>query len=348
MRWGILLLAPMLGGCVTDNGAGFTSSISAFSAAFTTQDNLEVDLMKDLARKSNELEFVSNHTYSCGDPNDRYLIEAGYNYQQLDLRFAKKPKGYDALLAANKKEREKDALLKAIATYGSTIKGIASGYQALHDNLTTIQKDVDTLKSSAYLAEVAGMLGALSTVLKIADGVSSATEGAAIYDAARTMQPALQAAAKKLKDEHALANLTDSEAKAFSYWDSCATERLRFIRDYYPSYYKPKRADLYSYNDQGEPHLRFQGMAPTSVLDFAKEYRQYLLDREVFIARRPNYVGLIDAIVKANADIVTATPQDALAGASQLVGLTSLIPASAAPATTATKPTVVASNKSKK
>ncbi|MGX4806639.1 hypothetical protein [Bradyrhizobium guangdongense] len=347
MRWSILLwAAPILGGCVTDNGSGFVSSISAFSAAFTTQDNLEIDLMKDLVRKSNELEFISNHTYSCGSPSERYLIEAGYDYRQMNTRFSKKPKGYDALLATYNKQREKDALLKAIADYGESIKGIAAGYKDVHDNLTTIQADMDTLKSVSYLSEAQSMFSALGTVLKIADGLIAATEHGAIYDAAKTMQRPLQDTAKALKDEHVLAHLTETEARAFNHWDVCATERLRFIRDYFPPYYKPKHDDLYSSNKQGPPHLRFQGMAPTSVLDFAKEYHQYQLDREAFIARRPNYGDLIDAIVKANADILTVKPEDVPAAADQLVKLTSLVPAPTPSATTPAKTTTVASNKS--
>ena len=339
MRWAIYFLPAILAGCVTDNGSAFLNSTAAFQGAFTTQDNLEVDLMKDLVRKSNELEFVSNHTYSCGDPNDRYMVDAEFDYRSLDSRFAKK-KGYDELLQAYKKQREKNDLLKAIAEYGATIKAIAGGFQTAQDDLSTIQKDVDTLKGGVLSAS-SGILTALSAVLKIAAGATAMGEEVAIHEAAVRMQSDLQDTAKKLKNEHVLASLSEPEATAFNYWDACAIERLTFIRDYFPSYYKPTPSALYNSNDGN--HLRFQGAERTSVLDFAKEYRQYLLDREAFIARRPNYSDLIDAIVKANADIVKASPQDVLAAASQLTNLTSSLP-STSTAATATK-TAATTNK---
>ena len=56
-----------------------------------------------------------------------------------------------------------------------------------------------------------------------------------------------------------------------------------------------------------------------------KEYRQYLLDREGFVARRPNFVNLIDAIVKANLDIVKAGSNVTVADLKALTDLTTVL-----------------------
>jgi hypothetical protein len=138
---------------------------------------------------------------------------------------------------------------------------------------------------------------------------------AEVRRAAIRMQSGLQDAAKKLKNEHVLADLTRDEAVAFSYWDACALERLRFVRDYYPTAYPPGRLLVDSNH-----HVKLQGMMQTSVLDFAKEYRQYLFDREGFIGRRPNYIGLVDAIVKANTDIIKAPDSAAIIAALKALG----------------------------
>jgi hypothetical protein len=322
MRWALLLTPVLLGGCVTDNGAAFLTSVAGIPAALTAQDTLEVDLIKDLVRKSDELEFVSNHNYSCGDPNDRYLIDADYDYRSLTVRYSKKKIGFDALAATRKKQEESNALLKSIALYGATIKTIATNYKLSQDIISGIKGEVDALQKGGGLTAAGPVLTGLSALLSVINQVDLLGETAAIQKAAIGMQEGLQIAAKKLKDQQFLAALTNNEAIAFTYWDACANERLAFIRDYFYPVYNPSWKDTHS----SSGHLRFQGMTQTSVLDFAKEYRQYLLDREAFIARRPNYAGLMDAIVKANADIVKA-PDDAaiVAGMTSLTSLTSTI-----------------------
>jgi hypothetical protein len=301
MRWAIFLAPALLCGCVTDNGTAFVASVAALPAALTTQDNLEFDLIKDLVRKSSELEFISSRTYSCGDPDDRYLISAEDDYRALAARYPKKKMGFDAITEARKKLREKNALLASIALYGTMMKALAADYQTAQDVLGAVKSDVDALKAGGGLSEAGTVLTALSAVLVIAQKSAGLLEAAEVQRAAIRMQNGLQDAAKKLKDEHVLAGLTRDEAVAFSYWDACALERLRFVRDYYPSVYPPGRILVDS-----KGHMKLQGMTQTSVLDFAKEYRQYLLDRETFIGRRPNYISVIDAIVKANADIIKA------------------------------------------
>lgn len=302
MRWGVLLLPLMLGGCVTDNGAGFIASISAFPTALSAQDNLEFDLIKDLVRKSSELEFVSAGTYSCGDPNDRYLIGADNDYQAIALRYPSKRQGFDAILETRNKLREQDTLLKAIALYGKTMSTLTADFQTAQDVLGGLKQEVDALKAGGGLSEAGTMLTAVSAVLVIAQKSAGLFEGAAVYEAAQRMQKDLSETAKKLKSRGVLSNLTRDEVVAFTYWDACALERLRFLRDYAPPVYPEGRLVV----DKKSGHVKLQGTTLTSALDFAKEYHQYLLDREGFIARRPNYVNLMDAIVKANLDIIKA------------------------------------------
>ena len=310
----------MLGGCVTDNGAAFLTSTTAFPAALTTQDNLEFDLIKDIARKSSELDFVSIGTYSCGDPNDRYLIDADYDYRAVAFRYPSKKQGFDAIVEARTKLRKKDKLLKAIALYGETMKTLTADYQTAQDALGGIKQEVDALKAGGGLSEAGTILTGLSAVLVIAQKSAGVAEGASVYAAALRMEKDLQDTAKKLKTEHVLATFTHDEAVAFSYWDACALERLRFLRDYAPPIYPQGRVA-----SDSDGHVKLQGLTKTSALDFVKEYRQYLLDREGFVARRPNFVNLIDAIVKANLDIVKAGSNVTVADLKALTDLTTVL-----------------------
>ncbi|WP_244068417.1 hypothetical protein [Bradyrhizobium sp. Ce-3] len=307
-------------GCVTDNGAGFVDSVSAISSALTAQDTLEFDLRKDLARRSNELEFMSNGTYSCGEPKSSFIADSEEYYRDLNRRNVKKPIGWNVVLELRKKDRENDELLKAVLTYGNQMKALTSDFEYAKGLVGVIKGEVAALKQGGGLSDAGSVLTGLNAVLVIAEQSAGGFEAAAVQHAAAAMQEGLALAAKRLSADAVLAGLTKTEAIAFRYWDACQTERLRFYRDYY----YPIRKQKEFVNGDGQPY--YQGTAKSSVIDFAREYRQYQLDREAFISRRPNFVSLINNVVEANKKIIEAPDRDAiLAAGKALVDTTTAI-----------------------
>lgn len=317
MRCLIILSCFLLAGCVTDNGAALVTSFGAVPAAFTAQDALEIDLLKDLARKSKELDFISSGRYSCGDPRDKYLADALEEYLMLNERDyskkLKKNKNYKTLIKALEAQRAKIKILQAFLAYGDAIKAMQSDFDNAKETLTFIKASVDGLKSATVVSTADPVVAGISTALTLAIVAHGVSEQVAVIEFANRVDKDLKGAAKSLESDSVLAALNHEEALAFSYWDACAKERLNYIRDFYP----PARYSSVT--------NRFEGMTQTSVLDFAKEYRQYLLDREAFIARRPGYVGLIDAIIKANSDIMTAGKKDIAPFENQIVSLTTTL-----------------------
>lgn len=316
----LLLLCSLLTGCVTDNGAGFVATVSALPTALTSQDQLEFDLRKDLVRRSAELEFLSNGTYSCGDPNSAYILDSESYYRALEKRNAKKPDGWNTVVEIRKKQREKDDLLQAVLIYGEQMKALTADFEFARSGLATIRSQVAALQKGGGLSEAGTVLTGLNAVLQIAETSAGLAQSFAVVEAARAMQDGLVLAAKKLSADQVLARLTRDEAIAFSFWDACQTERLRFIRDWFYPVYKPRT--LVDRNG----HPLFQGMDRSSVIDFSREYRQYQLDREGFIARRPNFVSLISAVLEANKKILAAPDREAiLAAGKALVDATATI-----------------------
>ncbi len=163
MRQLILLAsALLLGGCGTngDLGASFVSKVQGFSAALTTQDNLEVDLLKDFVRKSEQLNFISDRTYTCGDPTDPYIQRAEVAYFSSNRRFT--PNGYSVLLKARQDLRTKIAILGTLASYGELISGIAQGFKDFDAALTKAKSLIGTVKPVAVEPEAAALLTGLS------------------------------------------------------------------------------------------------------------------------------------------------------------------------------------------
>ena len=88
--------------------------------------------------------------------------------------------------------------------------------------------------------------------------------------------------------------LSADEEKAFKEWDTCALDRLFFLREYNP-------AQPPSYLKRSKLIENTAGKSRSPVLLFTAEFKTYLNEREAFVApRRPDYIGLIDAILEQN------------------------------------------------
>lgn len=320
MRYGIIGVAILLAGCGTngDLGAPFVEKVSGFTSGLASQDSLEVDLMKDFARKSEQLRFISSETYSCGDPDDKLVQEIESYYRNASIRFRKTD--YAVLLQARTDLRSKDAILAALSSYGDLISDIAKKYKAVDATLTKANTVLSTFKGADLIPEAALILGGLQSALTIAQTIEKYTVETAIRAAAMSMTKPLSETVKALSQKKTLLSLTGPEALAFSYWDGCAVERLRFIRDYYPSILaKPgeKRDAIL--------RSRLNGMERTSVMDFAREYANYLAEREGFVGRRPDYLALLKQITDANTALVTMSGDDLLDTANNVGTMTTSI-----------------------
>jgi hypothetical protein len=157
-----------------------------------------------------------------------------------------------------------------------------------------------TVSGLVSVPEAAAVNTAVQAVITIVRTLEKYEVEIAIYKAARAMHDQLVKAAQDLKKHKNLKALTYEEARAFSLWESCALERLRFIRDYSPPVYPPGLSKTIL--TDGKPHLR--GVTQSGALDFTIAYAGFISEREQFLSRRPDYESLIDSIVKANKDIL--------------------------------------------
>ncbi len=274
--------------------------------------------MKDFARKSEQLRFISYDTYSCGDPDDKVVQDLENYYRNASVRFRKTD--YAVLLEARIDVRSKDAILAALASYGDLISDISRHYKAIDTTIGKASTVLTTFKSSELIPEASLVLGALQSVLTIAQTIEKYTAETAIRAAALNMSEPLSKTVKALSKKKTLLSLTGPEALAFSYWDACALERLRFIRDYYPSIHTRTEARR---DEILKSHLA--GTTRTSVLDFAREYAVYLGERETFVGRRPDYLQLLKHIAEANAKLITLSGNDLLDAANNVGAMTTSI-----------------------
>jgi hypothetical protein len=72
VRIGAIIAAVTLGGCAstTELGNSFSVAVTAFGSGITASNQLVLDLQKDFARKSEQLEYVSRGSCSYLNPRD--------------------------------------------------------------------------------------------------------------------------------------------------------------------------------------------------------------------------------------------------------------------------------------
>jgi hypothetical protein len=108
--------------------------------------------------------------------------------------------------------------------------------------------------------------------------------------------------------------MTTLERKAFYDWDTCAIDRLVFLRAYKPG----TTTKLYGSADEKIAILtNTAGERPSSVIEFTGAVRKYLEEKEAFTSQLIDYKADIDAVFDANSKIAAlppdAPPQDFVA-----------------------------------
>ncbi len=256
--------------------------------------DLQRALRRDIARKSAELEFVTYGTYSCGPDNSDYQKVRVYK----DLTPAEARQQAEIIAAAKKKKlqdlRDKYAEFETIIAYGEALSALIKDREERQKTYDSLKKLVDTYKGFVP-SEFALVLKVLKDAVGLAQtGDEYGFQAAVIKTAAFAEEP-LKKAREKVLSKAFLKELTNDEAIAFKEWESCALDRLYFYREYNPSkppsYMLGKRKGLLE-NIAGENR--------SSTLLFSAEYKTYLAEREAFVARRSDYVGLVDEILAQN------------------------------------------------
>jgi hypothetical protein len=94
---------------------------------------------------------------------------------------------------------------------------------------------------------------------------------------------------------------TELERKAFYNWDTCAIDRLVFLRAYRPG------SPAYLNGNLNRIALSTVGEMPSPTIDFVALYAKYLDEKEAFIGQLQDYKADIEAIVEANRKIASFT-----------------------------------------
>ncbi|WP_316163445.1 hypothetical protein [Bradyrhizobium sp. SZCCHNRI20481] len=293
MRIGALIAAAMLGGCAstTELGNSFSVSVTAFSGGITSSDQLALDLEKDFVRKSEQLEYVSRGSYSCLNPRDPEVIRMEGDYRTGYRNKVQK----DAV----KSLREKNAYINAILGYGEVVEAYVKQQADLEQKLDKWTTAIGTFSGLVSLPEAKLFSAAATSIIGDIKAVNGYFYHESIKRYANKIGPHLAANVNYLVKKRNLRDLTADEERAFQLWKACAEERLRFIRDNFPPAIGREAKTLYS------------AMAPSPVWDSMNAYKEYITERETFLGRKPDFGGLLKAIVEGNNAII-ADEQDAL------------------------------------
>jgi hypothetical protein len=207
----------LLSGCVgTDLSKLVPNSVAQLQTALQTTADRETTLISELQLENDTLDFMSRGTYGCGDPQDP---------QQRAFLNAKDPAQYV------KQQKVDAAWQKSLVFLAAYLKTLNSAVDANKQE----QADIASLTSIAsdVAANVPGFPPGTATAAAAFQKVVSAGvlyfNALQMQEAARKMEAPLQAAVANVTKLYPV--FTGNEHVAFVKWDSCAREKLRFIRD---------------------------------------------------------------------------------------------------------------------
>jgi hypothetical protein len=285
MRWGVLFAAATLGGCAntTDLGNSFSVTVTAFSGGITAENQLAVDLEKDFLKKSEQLEYISKGSYSCGNPKDPIILSLEKKARASILKV-----NNDAI----KSLRTKNAYINAILGYGDFIAKIVKDQANLGTTLDKWSTAIATFGGLAGTPEAKLFVTAAQGIISDVKAVGGFISHEQIKAYAIKIQPHLAANVAYLIHKKNLRVLTAEEEQAYQLWKACAEERLDFERQFFPPTYGRERNNPYP------------SIAPSPVWDFDAAYGEYINEREAFIGRRPDFSALLTQIVTANQAII--------------------------------------------
>lgn len=181
----------------------------------TTADR-EATLISELQLANDTLDFLSRGSYGCGDPNDKQ--QAAFLNAKDPAQFVKQQKVDDAWQKS----------LAFLAAYLKALNAIVDSNKQEQDgiaSLGSIAKDVAT-NVPGFPAGTAAAGAAFQKLISTGVTLANAFQ---MQAAAQRMEAPLEAAVANVKKLYPV--FTGNEQLAFAKWDSCAREKLRFIRD---------------------------------------------------------------------------------------------------------------------
>jgi hypothetical protein len=210
-------IAPLLSGCVaTDLSKLLPGSASSLQSALQTTADREATLISELQMENDTLNFMSRGSYQCGDPNDtqqRVFVNA-----KDPAQFVKQQK-VDA--AWQKSLVFLAAYLKALGAISTANKQEQDGITSLGSIASDVAKNVPGFPAGTATA-AAAFQKIISTGVLYYNAIQ-------MQIAAQKMEAPLEAAVANVKKFYPV--FKGNEQLAFAKWDSCAREKLRFIRD---------------------------------------------------------------------------------------------------------------------
>jgi hypothetical protein len=188
--------------------------------------------------------------------------------------------------------RTKNAYINAILGYGETIEAYVKQQADLAEKLDKWSSAIGTFSGLVSLPEAKAFASIATSIIGDIKAVNGYYYHEKIKEYAIKIDPHLNANVNYLVKTRNLRDLSAAEERAFQLWKACAEERLDFIRDFFPPVIGSERNKLYP------------AAAPSPVLDFMNAYKEYITERETFLGRKPDFSGLLKAIVDANNDII--------------------------------------------
>lgn len=266
----VVCLSVQLCGCVNaDLSKLVPGSLTLLQASLQTTADREAALIAELQIEDETLGFMSAGTYSCGDPRDN---------QQRRLLNAKDPAQFVKEEAVNKAWQKSLKFLEAYLTALNSIVDANKQQQADLASLGSIATEV----AKSVPGFPAGTVTAAAAFQKVVSTGLLYINALKLQEAARLMEAPLEAAVANVTKFYPV--FLGNEHVAFSKWDSCAREKLRFIRDN-PMRRIPRYPDPFFAVDSG------------TRLDEA--YVAYVLKRNSFRAT-PQIAKLAKAVVDEN------------------------------------------------
>jgi hypothetical protein len=210
-------ICSTLGGCVgTDLSKLVPGSLTQLQGALQTTSDREATLITELQSENDELNFISRGSYACGDIADK--LQTSYLNAKDPAQFVKQQKVDDAW---QKSLTFIEAYLKALNDIVAANKNEQDEIQSLGSIGADVAKNVPGFP--------AGTAAAAAAFQKVASSILLYGNAIQMQMAAQKIEPALEAALANVKKLYPV--FVGNEHLAFAKWDSCAREKLRFIRD---------------------------------------------------------------------------------------------------------------------
>lgn len=300
MRVVFILPILLLTGCAgaLERAISGQTAVSKLRTDLGADINLRAALQKDIAKKHAELQYVSAIGYGCGPDNAEFKELTQLNFDKptpketsdrIGLRVKFLTRTYGDLASILEYGDKLDQIIKEESDTNTALKD----FQSLADGAASI-----------IPAEFQPPLKALKGISVIYGAIYKYEIRVRLIKLANDNQKKLEDARDRIIKQRIHKQMTELERRAFYNWDTCAIDRLVFLRAYRPGWSTNLSGNL------EQIRAKTTGEIPSPTLDFVALHEKYLEEKEAFIGQLVDYKVDIDAIVEANKKIANL-PNDA-------------------------------------